>query len=172
MQAAFVALLMLMSTIPHMSRKSGVFVQANSWDHEYRKAVSLVGRLPGRVVCPEDPTIPLYAKGYAGQNIFSEFDSHMVNGEWPTVPPATFVANCKTADYIVDVTEYWQDLLTDDLLESLGFEPAPEMTPDLACYRIWRKKPLEGVLSASRAVLYDLTVDWADRALSRSTQSK
>ena len=153
LSGAFVALLMLMSTFPHMTRSRGWIALKNPWDHEYGKAVKLVEKLPGTVICPEDPTIPLYAKGYAGQNIFLEFDTHLVNGEWPAVPPATFVANCRTADYVVDVTEYWQDLLKDDVLESLGFEPAPELAADLSCYRIWRRKPLELAPMSSRTAL-------------------
>ena len=143
LQGALLALLMLMSTFPHMTRSRGWIALKNPWDHEYEKVVRLVEKLPGTVICPEDPTIPLYAKGYAGQNIFSEFDTHLVNGEWPAVPPATFVASCRTADYVVDVTEHWEDLLEEDLLESLGFEPAPGVAPDMSCYRIWRRKSLE-----------------------------
>ena len=156
--AIFVALLMLMSTFPHMTRSRGWIARANPWDQEYKKAVRLVEMLPGTVICPEDPTIPLYAKGYAGQNIFSEFDTHLVNGEWPAVPPATFLASCQTADYVVEITEYWQKLLTDDLLQSLGFEPAPELAADLSCYRIWRRKPLEPAPILSRTALNETDI--------------
>jgi hypothetical protein len=142
MRGALVAFLMLMSVFPHMSRSHGLFEPKNAWDREYTKVVRLVEKLPGTVMCPEDPTIPLYGKGYAGQNIFSEFDTHLVNGQWPTVPPAGFTAHCKTADYVVDVADYWQDLVTDDLLRSFGFEPVPQIGVGLECYRVWRRVAL------------------------------
>ena len=153
LQGSFVALLMLMSTFPHMTRSRGWIALSNPWDHEYKKAVSVVEKLPGTVICPEDPTIPMYAKGFAGQNIFLEYDTHLVNGEWPAVPPATFLGNCRTADYVVDVMEYWQDLLNDDLLDSLGFEPAPELAMDMSCYRVWRRKSPDRATVSSRTAL-------------------
>jgi hypothetical protein len=152
-QGAVIALLILMSTFPHMTRSTGLIQAVNPWDREYKEAIRLVESLPGTVICPEDPTIPVYAKNYAGQNIFSEYDAHLVNGDWPKVPPAMFVAKCRAADYVVDIKEYCQDLLTDDLLQSLGFEPAPEMAADLLCYRIWRRKPLVPAAISSRTVL-------------------
>ena len=167
MQGTFLSLIMLMSTFPHMSRSHGVFVSANPRDREYHEAVTLVGRLPGKVMCPEDPTIPLYAKGYAGQNIFSEYDTHLVNGEWPKVPPATFLTHCRTADYVVDIGEYWQDLLNADLLRSLGFEPAPELAPGLSCYRIWRRTDVGSSSSANRTALNETGQGLSDQNFSR-----
>jgi hypothetical protein len=111
---------------------------ANSLDHEYAKIVSVVENLPGTVVCPEDPTIPLYAKGYPGQNIFSENDTHLVSGKWPTEVPETVLADCRSANYLVDIPSL--DPVHDQFLRDLSFELAPELAPDLRDYRIWRRK--------------------------------
>jgi hypothetical protein len=138
-----------------MSRSSGLFERRGPWDHEYAQAVKLVEELPGTVICPEDPTIPLYAKGHVGQNMFLEYDTHLVDGGWPTVPPAGFVASCRAADYVVDIVGYWQDILKDDLLRSLGFEPAPDIGPGLSSYRIWRRKTLGPAPAGSRTAQTD-----------------
>jgi len=153
----FVALLLLMSTFPHMTLLNSLLVSRTSWDREYDKAVARAGQLPGRVVCPEDPTIPLYAKGYGGQNVFAERDTHLVNGEWPAAVPETVLADCRAADYVVDISGYGVDPVQEELLRELDFVPAQELAPDLACYRIWRRKTPVAASSASRTALNETT---------------
>ena len=76
----FIALLLLMNTFPHMTKFNTFLVARTACDREYASALERIGTLPGKVVCPEDPTIPLYAKGYLGQSIFAERDTHLVRG--------------------------------------------------------------------------------------------
>ena len=52
------------------------------------------------------------------------------------------LADCRTADYVVDIAGYCQDLVQAKLLRDLGFEPAPEMAPELSCYRICARRRL------------------------------
>jgi len=137
---SFLALLLLMTTFPHLTYANGLIVSASPWDQAYWKAVALARELPGTVVCPEDPTIPLHAKRYAGQNFFSEKDAHPRNGRWPEAMPARALAEMRGADYVVDVTNYWGDNIDDKLLEDLGFEPAGDVALDPGCYKIWRRK--------------------------------
>jgi hypothetical protein len=137
---SFLALLLLMTTFPHLTYANGLFVPASPWDEAYWKAVALARRLPGTVVCPEDPTIPLHAKQYAGQNFFSEKDAHPRNGRWPEAIPGRVLAECSRADYLIDVTNYWGENIEENLLEDLGFEPAEGVALDPACYRIWRRR--------------------------------
>ena len=49
------------------------------------------------------------------------------------------LAEMRSADFIVDICEYWGENVDEAMLESLGFEPMdlPSIDPD--CYRIWRK---------------------------------
>jgi hypothetical protein len=77
---ALLAVLMTLSAFPRMTRDSGLWPRPSPWDGAYAGVVRHVSGLSGRVVCPEDPTIPLYAKGQAGRNIFLEFDSHPAGG--------------------------------------------------------------------------------------------
>ena len=68
----FLALLLLMSTFPHMSQENNLLAPQTSLNLQYFSAISLTAACRDRSFCPEDPTIPLYAKGYARQNVFSE----------------------------------------------------------------------------------------------------
>jgi hypothetical protein len=103
------------------------------------------------VVCPEDPTIVVYAKGYAGQNLFAERDTHLVGGHWPGTIPESVLSECRTADFIVDISDYWEDPLHDEVLLDLGFVPAQDLAPELRCYRIWRRSSLERSVGTARA---------------------
>ena len=60
---AFLAVLLLMTTFPHLTWGNGLIVPRSRWDKDYREALAVAGRLPGTVVCPEDPTIPFYGNG-------------------------------------------------------------------------------------------------------------
>ena len=73
---AFLGLLLLMTTFPH----SGAIAGKPPWNSAYRRAVALVAGLPGTVVCPEDPTIPLQARQHPGRSLVSELDAHPVDG--------------------------------------------------------------------------------------------
>jgi hypothetical protein len=142
-QGTFVALLMLMTVFPHLSREHGLFTRKPRRDQEYWKAVSLVKGLPGKVICPEDPTIPAYAKHYAGRNVFAEYDAHVVNHDWPITPPESVLSEIRSADFVVDVRDYFQDIVDDRFLRDLGFESVGGFSIEPACYRIWRRKSVE-----------------------------
>jgi hypothetical protein len=136
----FLAVLLLMTTFPHLTYAKALFVPSAPWDPEYWKAVAVARQLPGTVVCPEDPTIPLHAKKYAGQNFFSEKDAHPERGGWPEAIPPRVVAECRRADYVIDVTNYWGENIDAKVLANFGFEPAQCVALDPACYRVWRRK--------------------------------
>ena len=109
------------------------------WDKDYHEALAVAGRLPGTVVCPEDPTIPFYGRGYVGLSLFSEKDAHPDRGIWPEGTPEPVLAEMRKADFIVDVRDYWGENVDDSLLESLGFQALNVESVDPACYQIWRK---------------------------------
>jgi hypothetical protein len=140
---SFLAVLLLMTTFPHLTYANGLLVPRSPWDQEYWKAVALARGLPGTVICPEDPTIPLHAKQYVGQNFFSEKDAHPLGGRWPDAIPERILAECRAADYVIDVINYWGENIDDNFLEDLGFEPAKGVALDPACYKVWRRAATE-----------------------------
>jgi hypothetical protein len=149
---AFLAVVLLMTTFPHLTWGNGLIVARSRWDKDYRETLAVAGRLPGNVVCPEDPTIPFYGNGYVGLNLFSEHDARVVKGGWPQAMPELVLEEMRKADFVVDVQDYWGENVDDALLESLGFRPIDVSSIDPACYRIWRKST-HPVASVSPAIL-------------------
>ncbi|SIO34987.1 hypothetical protein SAMN05444166_3997 [Singulisphaera sp. GP187] len=144
MLGVFVALLMMLTAFPRLSTRQPLLIARSNHDQAYWKVVDLVKRLPGKVICPEDPTIPFYAVGYLGLNIFSEYDTHLVNGVYPVTPPDHVRKELLEADYLIDVSDSTQNLLKDANLESLGFEPimANEAWLESADYKVWKRTPI------------------------------
>ncbi len=138
--ATFIALLMLMTTFPHLTVANGPLVAESAWNQEYWKAVAIARALPGKVVCPEDPSIPLYAKKYAGMNVFSEKDARPSRGAWPKATPRPVLAELGSAEFVVDVANYWGENVDGGLLQELGFEQVHGVALDAQCYQIWRRR--------------------------------
>ena len=128
-----------MTTFPHLTWANALFVSRSPWDKDYRETLKVAGRLPGTVVCPEDPTIPLYGNGYVGLNLFSEHDARPKHGGWQVAMPERVLEEMRRADFIVDVQDYWGENVDDALLAHLGFQPMDVSSIDPGCYRIWRK---------------------------------
>jgi hypothetical protein len=149
MFGTLLASLLLMTDFP----RPGIMAYAHPWDAEYGKAVAVAARLPGTVICPEDPTIPLYAQERAGRNLFAELDAHPQNGAWPPTLPASVLDEFRAADYVVDIQHYWDDHVDDRLLEDLGFVRDLGVPLDPAYYGIWRRTELGARSSAPRTVL-------------------
>ncbi len=148
---SFVALMMLMTAFSHMTRSYNPIASLPRWDREYWEAVSVARALPGKVICPEDPTIALYANGYAGRNVSMEKDTHLVNGYWSDRPPEVMLAEIRAADHVVDVSHYSD--VNDQLLLELGFEQNRDVPLDPQCYRVWRRKASGVGIGASHTAL-------------------
>jgi hypothetical protein len=138
--AAFLAVLLLMTTFPHLTREHSLIVSRSPWDRDYLEAVAVARDLPGTVVCPEDPTIPFYANEFIGRNLFSEKDARPDRGNWPKSMPEPVLAELEGADYVLDVTNYWGENVDGALLEELGFEDVSIASLDPNCYRLWRRR--------------------------------
>jgi hypothetical protein len=144
----FVALLMLMTAFPHMTRTYNPLPALPYWEKEYPRAIALARDLPGTVVCPEDPTIPFYARGYVGYNVYSENDTHLIGGIWPDTPTPAVLAEMEAADYVLDHCHFLE--VGESLFRKIGFEPVDAAPVDPKCYRLWRRKGDVSVLSANR----------------------
>jgi hypothetical protein len=108
---------------------------------DYPRVIALAHGLPaGRVLAPEDPTITLFARGTVSRNIYLEYDNAPAEDARPRRTPKELppyvAAEIGAADYVVDVKDWWSDLLEPRQLERLGFEPVT----DLPHYTIWRRR--------------------------------
>jgi hypothetical protein len=139
----FAAALLLMTIFPTW----GFWEHPPAWDEDYETVIAAAARLPGAVVCPEDPTIPLYAKKYAGRGLFPEMDARPESGAWPRAMPDIVANEIRAADFVVDLRDYRDDqrlfflqpYLDEPVLRGLGFVPADDVLPGSPAYRIWRR---------------------------------
>lgn len=130
-------MMMLLASFPYV--RAPLINPLPGWEPRYSRAVEALAKVPGKVICPEDPTVPLFARSYAGRSLFAELDAHPDGGRLPDQLPGTVVAEITRADYVVDIRECWWDHLVEGDLRGLGFVPADEMLPDLHPYRLWRR---------------------------------
>lgn len=108
----------------------------NQYSRSYSNIIQNSKNLIGKVVCPEDPTIPMYAKGYAGGSIYLEKDSI----GWTKLIPNYTLEEIVSSDYVIDVVNWYQDSLNESSLKKLGFVPFENNAIDSSSYLIWRKQ--------------------------------
>jgi hypothetical protein len=106
-------------------------------DARYAQVIALVRQLPGRVLCPEDPTIPLLARGEITRSAFFEMDV----ARWPTRLHAYVDEEIADARYVIQVKGPLRHLLSDEWLNRLGFSPVHEARLEGSVYRLWQKIP-------------------------------
>jgi hypothetical protein len=110
--------------------------------------------LPGKVVCPDDPTIPLIAKGYAGRTAVFEGDAVY----WDLGRMQAIVKEINSADYVIVMRHAllpggkalvttpldWGDGNEGDkeqLLLASGFAKSEFRTTSTPVYELWRRTP-------------------------------
>jgi hypothetical protein len=143
---SFAAVLLFLTAFPRLQ----FMTDLPPWNTGYDKVVASVSGLRGTVVCPEDPTIPMYAKAHAGRALAAELDSHAAHGGWPDTVPETVVDEVRRADFLVDIRESWDDQLAERDLRRLGLEPADDLMPDVSSYRLWRRAAAAGARGTER----------------------
>src|SRR5262249_13989680 len=67
-------------------------------------------------------------------------DAHPVAGTWSRRLPDGILAELRQADYVVDVHNYWDSHLGEEILRDLDFTPVAGVSLDQSCYRIWRRR--------------------------------
>jgi hypothetical protein len=96
-------------------------------EQEYQPVIEYVRDLPGRVVCPKDPTIPMYANGYLGRQLQSELDAVPKDGGYAKVLPDYTLREIQDARFLVHVRRSYphDQTLSTAQIRNLGFEPLP-----------------------------------------------
>jgi hypothetical protein len=105
--------------------------------------------LPGKVICPDDPTIPLTAKGYAGSTAVFEADAVYWD---PNRTMEVVLKEIDSADYVIAMRHGWlpggKALVTmnfpewatsDDVLLASGFIKSGFRTTSTPVYQLWRR---------------------------------
>ncbi|HEX8525316.1 MAG TPA: glycosyltransferase family 39 protein [Tepidisphaeraceae bacterium] len=130
------ALVMIISALNTETDSTYLLFAHGHGDRHYPRVIEHVRALKGRVVCPDDPTIPIRALGQVGRSSWAENDA--VVSVWM---PEHLQLDIMRADYVVVVNSTDRKYLKPDLLESWGFVPAGWNGEDLGIYALWRKEP-------------------------------
>ena len=134
--AWLMALVMMVSAV-EISRPwlQALFIDGHGDEH-YPQVVQYVRKLKGRVVCPDDPTIPIVALGQPCRSSWAESDT--IISPWMADYLKTEIMS---ADYVVTVgTKY----LDQGALRSWHFVPAGWEGADMGVYTLWRKSQTSG----------------------------
>jgi hypothetical protein len=107
-------------------------------DEHYERVIEIARDLPGKVVCPNDPTIPLYAKGYAGRQIFMEMDAAGLDVGVPDYA----LAEISSADYVIQLNKVFlgAQLIPDARLAAMGLRPVEYDELKGTAYTVWEVK--------------------------------
>ena len=114
-------------------------VKGNPRKYDRTKVIAEVRSMPGKVVCPDDPTIPLFAKGYAGRSAILEGD--LVHQNYALMPLDREIGS---ADWVIvrrpGLLAYGLLLsISDDFLRNHGFELSAFQTTNTPAYALWRR---------------------------------
>lgn len=109
-------------------------------DAGYARVLERVRALRGTVISPEDPTIGLFAKGYAGRSLHSELDT---TGN--RFMPESLRRELEAADWLVRVHSTWEFRDERWAPEALGYRRVDDPAfKDIRRYSLWsRKTPAE-----------------------------
>jgi hypothetical protein len=102
-------------------------------DENYKDVIRIVRKLPGKVVCPDDPTIPLRANNYAGRSGDCELDA---NGQ---VYPAFATTELLDAQWVVQITGPRKPVLSPSYLKHAGFAPESWEIPSDSVYVLYKR---------------------------------
>lgn len=107
-------------------------------DVAYRRVIEYVSNQPGRIASPQDPTIPMYAKGQLGRNLGLEMDARLNIGIFANILPKSVETEILESDYVVTESNKRLELLL-PVLERHEFVTETEIPP----YRVWRNVHLQ-----------------------------
>lgn len=135
--AWFVALLILVMTFDVPKSDLWNFTGAHGGP-EFPQVVEAVKNLKGRMTCPDDPMLELFARGDVGRSLEAELDA--VNR--PGRVPERLANEIKGATWLMRVHGNYDGYLTPEMLARLGFRQVRDAGPPFGGkYTLWRRSP-------------------------------
>jgi hypothetical protein len=134
MFACLIALVMMVDAVDTSREALRSMFVAGHGDQHYPQVVEYVRKLKGRVICPDDPTIPIVALGQTGRSYWAESDAHFLS------PLPALTREVSRADYVIVVNSEGTICTIPDVLDKLGFVPTSWGGIDMGIYKLWRKR--------------------------------
>lgn len=130
-----VTLAVLLTTFAQISTPIGASGE-HQGDSGYSSVIAYARNLPGRIVCPEDPTIPMYAKGYGGTSVNMEMDA---TNQFAHLPPRTR-NEVNTADWVLTTDSVFAGKrINETELSEMGFRRVDANTLIGTSYKLWHR---------------------------------
>ncbi len=108
--------------------------QAGHGTEEHERVVRIAAKLKGKVICPDDPTIMLLARGQLDLSLDAELDAA---GRPEELPP-DLAKQFRSANWLIRVHTVFENFRNEELLKQLGFKRV--QTPRLGRgYSLWRR---------------------------------
>jgi hypothetical protein len=104
-------------------------------DNRYPQAVDYVRTLKGRVVCPDDPTIPIVALGQVGRASWAEHDVL-----FSMQLPSYLESEIRGADWVITIDSAWPIYELPQRLPHWRYVSAGWNGAEMGPYTLWRKR--------------------------------
>jgi hypothetical protein len=121
------------------------YPQYSHGDKNYSRVIEIAKNLPGTVICPDDNTIPLRAKGFDGNNYSFEYEKlGAKEGKLRYGPDVAgkIISGCaKDADYVVLVESLYtgDKSFKEEALRNTGFSLVTPRELEGSAYSIWKR---------------------------------
>ena len=148
--AATIAFLLVIFVTPNFDlfRIPGQFIGLG--DANRPLVIAEARELPGKVVSPDDPTLALMAKGYAGRSAVFQADlvrwvparidpliEEIASADWVIVMTAVHVVPGKPTNPVLIGLDWWP---REEVLQRLGFKRVAFKSTSDPLYQLWRRE--------------------------------
>jgi hypothetical protein len=127
------ALLVDLATVPRIVSWAGG--RARHGDRNHARVVARIEQLQGTVLCPDDPTITLFAGRDPGRSLDCELDAVAQR-----FVPTYLEADIRNADWLVRVHATWDAHLTGVDMHGWGYRRVTDPAFDGTVYSLWRRE--------------------------------
>jgi hypothetical protein len=131
--SVLLALALIVSTlaVPMSDRWAGAVGHGTDG---YDKTIATAARIRGRVMCPDDPTIMLFARGQIDRALDAELDAIARPGFMPL-----YVArDIRQADYLIRVNSVFDNFNNETVMQVLGYKQVSKPAIGRG-YTLWRR---------------------------------
>jgi hypothetical protein len=126
------------NSVPRTDFFTGIESTLAYGDKNYRKIIYRARNLPGKVICPDDPTIMLQARKQIDRSLVSERDALGTLG-WRQVP-AYLPGELKRADYVIRVKGNWTPAFGTNWLVAMNYKPINDPVFHRTAYELWQRQ--------------------------------
>ena len=132
------AVLMLLTAFPRRTLKHGLLEPRTGWNANYEQVIKSTANLPGSSSVRKTRRFRFMPGNTSVRTSMWNMTATWSMASGRPGCPSGCVTEVRSADYIVDVHNWWQDLLDDEQFRELGFAEVDKPGFDTTYYKLWR----------------------------------